>query len=729
MSLVNYLLAFSITLIFLLSILIVVSNPMRQVNRALAGFFFAMCVWLLSNLLTNLAPNVRLSILLARTTLIGAVFIPYAFLVFCAIFTHRETFKFKKACYFFIPILIVLLTVPTKLNIVSIAAYGQKTVTGDVYFLLVPIVIVYFFWGLVWLIQYYRQTKKSVEKAQLFYIFIGIIFSLVPVVIANGILPAFGDGKAILYGPDAVIVLAVFMTVAIVRYRLLDIRLIVARSIAYLLLLATTVGLYGILTFGIALKVFGADAFSERVVPIVMAVFLAFTVQPLREYFARLTNRFFYRDAYDSQVFLDNFNKILVSTYDLDLLLSQASLLINENIKPLYCAFVLKRTIETKRKVIGSGNVPGFSHEQLDAVKHSLDSFRENVVVVDLIADEQGKTKDTLLKNEIAAGACISATFTSADNGVGYILLGRKKSGNLYTSQDIKILKIITNELVIAIQNALRFEEIENFNQTLQMKVDGATKELRRANERLKALDETKDDFISMASHQLRTPLTSVKGYLSMVIEGDVGTITKTQRQMLNQAFVSSQRMVYLIADLLNVSRLKTGKFLIDDHPIDLIRITEEEVAQLIETAKSRNLELRFNHPKTVPNISLDETKIRQVIMNFIDNAIYYTPSGGHITVDLEERPSTLALWVTDDGIGVPRSERPHLFTKFYRAGNARKARPDGTGLGLFMAKKVIVAEGGSIIFDTHEGKGSTFGFMFSKIDNKKTPDKSPLLK
>ena len=101
--------------------------------------------------------------------------------------------------------------------------------------------------------------------------------------------------------------------------------------------------------------------------------------------------------------------------------------------------------------------------------------------------------------------------------------------------------------------------------------------------------------------------------------------------------------------------------------------------------------------------------------MNFIDNAIYYTPSGGHIKVSLEDKGKTIEYRVTDDGMGVPKAEQHHLFNKFYRAGNAKKARPDGTGLGLFMAKKVIVASGGSIIFKSQEGKGSTFGFSFSK--------------
>jgi signal transduction histidine kinase len=313
------------------------------------------------------------------------------------------------------------------------------------------------------------------------------------------------------------------------------------------------------------------------------------------------------------------------------------------------------------------------------------------------------------------ADVALSLRLQTQHQTVGYIIFGHKRSGDIYSNQDKKLLQILANELAIAVQNALRFEEIQNFNLTLQAKVDEATRQLRKTNEKLKALDETKDDFISMASHQLRTPLTSVKGYLSMILEGDAGKVTGTQKEMLGQAFFSSQRMVYLIADLLNVSRLKTGKFVIEAGPVNLATLVEQELGQLQETAKSRQLTLSYDKPKEFPWLMLDETKTRQVIMNFVDNAIYYTPAGGHISVQLADNPATVELRVVDDGIGVPKHEQPHLFTKFYRAGNARKARPDGTGLGLFMAKKVVAAQGGSIIFDSQDGKGSTFGFIFSK--------------
>ena len=122
----------------------------------------------------------------------------------------------------------------------------------------------------------------------------------------------------------------------------------------------------------------------------------------------------------------------------------------------------------------------------------------------------------------------------------------------------------------------------------------------------------------------------------------------------------------------------------------------------------------------------IDETKTRQVVMNFIDNAIHYTNSGGHITVHLEDKGETIEYTVVDDGIGVPKNDQHHLFTKFFRADNAQKARPDGTGLGLFMAKKVIVAQNGSIVFKSAPGKGSTFGFSFAKSKLPQLPETQP---
>jgi signal transduction histidine kinase len=273
------------------------------------------------------------------------------------------------------------------------------------------------------------------------------------------------------------------------------------------------------------------------------------------------------------------------------------------------------------------------------------------------------------------------------------------------------VLQAISDELVIAIQNALSVQEVKDLNATLQQRINDATAELRRSNAQLQRLDEAKDEFISMASHQLRTPLTSIKGYISMLVEGDVGKVTNQQKHLLDEAFISSERMVRLIGDFLNVSRLQTGKFIIEKGPVDLAKVVGQEIDSLLPNATARGLKFSYKPPKNLPLLNLDDSKIRQVIMNFADNAIYYSKEKSTIKIDLKLEGRWIEFTVKDTGIGVPESEKEHLFTKFFRATNARKQRPDGTGVGLFLAKKVVDAHDGQIIFESKQGKGSTFGF------------------
>lgn len=287
---------------------------------------------------------------------------------------------------------------------------------------------------------------------------------------------------------------------------------------------------------------------------------------------------------------------------------------------------------------------------------------------------------------------------------VGILAIGFTGALESFGASERLLLERLTEAVGIALDNKLLFEENQ---QVLQ--------ELKKANSRLKELDQTKDEFISIASHQLRTPLTTIKGYLSMVLEGDVGPVTQDERKMIQQAFDGADRMVYLISDLLNVSRLQSGKFAIVNNPTDLAKVVESEFNLQKGVAAQRQLNLTLKKPDTLPLFNLDETKIRQVVMNFLDNAIYYTPAGGSIEVELALTDESINYTVTDNGLGVPEAEKAHLFSKFYRAGNAKKMRPDGTGIGLFMAKKVIDAQGGSIIFKSEEGKGSTFGFSLPR--------------
>jgi signal transduction histidine kinase len=561
----------------------------------------------------------------------------------------------------------------------------------------------------------YRSTGNRQIKQQATTLLLGLVLTVIHAMLFILLLPTMFGPSPQLYaiGYLAPYYYTAFTAYSLLRQGLFDVRAVVARSAGYAISLISLVLLYFGLVFLISNIFLVEDfSFSEQALLAAVTAGLALTYRSLVPLFNRLTSKLFYRDAYDPQDFIDELNKTLVSTIHLDELLQRSSTLIASTLKTDLCAFILNHKQEHPI-------IAGIGGERIDSkgvrvVHHYADRVVEPFIITSDLVAEHSEFRHVLNRWKTS----LAIRMLDAKHGgevLGYIVLGDKKSGGIYTMQDIKVMTIVANELVIAVQNALRFQEIENFNVTLQDKVEEATKRLRQSNAKLKMLDQTKDDFISMASHQLRTPLTSVKGYISMVLDGDAGKISSLQRKLLNQSFVSSQRMVYLISDLLNVSRLRTGKFIIEPVPANLATIIEGELDQLVETAKSRNLKLVYEKPEHFPTYMLDETKLRQVIMNFVDNAIYYTPSGGTITVGLTEKSQSIEFTVTDTGMGVPKHDQPHLFTKFFRAHNARRARPDGTGLGLFMAKKVVIAQGGAIIFRSQEGKGSTFGFSFAK--------------
>jgi signal transduction histidine kinase len=408
------------------------------------------------------------------------------------------------------------------------------------------------------------------------------------------------------------------------------------------------------------------------------------------------------RSKRQSDGFFADFNATLTSTIDLRGLIERVSAQLASHVG----AKDVSMFIYSKDNHVISGGTDGHARvPKADA--HAIDKYidEDTALILTSRLDKDSRLRRLLVSHGIA----IVLALRSTHELVGYVFVGQPVGH--YSMKDRKVLVSIAGELSIAVQNALSIHEIRELNATLQERIDTATRELRTSNAQLQRLDKAKDEFVSMASHQLRTPLTSVKGYISMVIEGDAGKISDTQKQLLTEAFNSSERMVRLIGDFLNVSRLQTGKFIIDAHPTDLAKVIEQELDGLGTNARSRNLTFSYTPPKNLPLLNIDEGKIRQVIMNFSDNAMYYSKEGSAIKVALNVDGPDVVFSVKDTGIGVPKNEQAQLFGKFYRASNARKQRPDGTGVGLFLAKKVIDAQGGSVEFSSDEGKGSTFGF------------------
>lgn len=719
---ISMLLKILIYLIPILGILTITSfvlirSRSSQLNKNFAYLNISIVVWLLTLLVADTAKNPQLALISLRSALAASIFMGYRFLIFSYNFPRIRKVPKIISIYSTVVLVVLMLLSFTHLIIPSIsiepsgAQIDEVTILYTIHSLLL---ISFFLIGIISLFQSQRRASV-IEKQQIKLLLFAITSTFIINVFTGYILNLVNVKNDVnLVGASSFFIFTAITAYTIIKHKLFDIRLIVARSLGYLLTIATLVLVYVVAIFGLSSTVIGENKVSnlQQIIYIVATLIFGFSLLPLKRFFDRLTNKLFYRDAYDSQELLDELNKILVGNIDIQPLLHQCAELFETTLKAEHCTFIIKETEDSARRIIGSKKVDLDEKQilELSSQNHKIDQ----IIVADELDESQTTLKSMLSNNNVSILARLAPAGKNAVEQ-GYLVLGAKRSGNPYNKQDLQVLDIIANELVIAIQNALRFEEIEAFTVTLQEKVNEATRQLRQTNEKLKALDETKDEFISMASHQLRTPLTSVKGYVSMVLEGDAGKLNKQQKELLEQAFASSQRMVYLIADLLNVSRLKTGKFVIENKVTHLADVVAGEMDQLKATAESREQTLTYVKPDKFPDLMLDETKMRQVIMNFTDNALHYTPKGGHITVSLEDKGQTIEFKVVDDGLGVPKNEQHHLFSKFFRAGNARKARPDGTGLGLFMAKKVIIAQGGAVIFSSTEGKGSTFGFTMPK--------------
>lgn len=231
---------------------------------------------------------------------------------------------------------------------------------------------------------------------------------------------------------------------------------------------------------------------------------------------------------------------------------------------------------------------------------------------------------------------------------------------------------------------------------------------------REKSIERLKTEFVSISAHQLRTPLSAVKWTLKMILDGDLGEISKEQKEFLEKTYLSNQRMIRLINDLLNITRIEEGRFLYNIKKGNIIEVAEKVIIPSREAAQRRGLSFEFQKPrKKIPELNLDLEKISLVFQNLLDNAIHYTRAGGlvKISIDYLKNKREILVSVKDTGIGIPKDQQKRVFSRFFRGANAIKTETEGTGLGLFIAKNIIEAHGGKIWFESVENKGSTFYF------------------
>ena len=275
--------------------------------------------------------------------------------------------------------------------------------------------------------------------------------------------------------------------------------------------------------------------------------------------------------------------------------------------------------------------------------------------------------------------------------------------------RDVRVIGSITF-LFVSVIGIILVRNVRNEIRQRE-RIEKLAKDLESANQRLRELDREKTEFVSIASHQLRAPITAIKGYSSLLLEKSYGEIPEKMEQPITNIFESSRLMVNTIEDFLNVSRIELGRMNFAMEDFDLIGISRKVVEELTNNAKLKDLALNFSTREGSVMVHADLNKIKQVVTNFVDNAIKYTQKGSiEVIVSADRVKNKALIAVKDTGMGLDKSTIDELFDKFTRARNANQVNTTGTGLGLYVGKQLIQGHSGRVWVESEgQGKGSTF--------------------
>ncbi|MFH1238933.1 MAG: ATP-binding protein [bacterium] len=344
------------------------------------------------------------------------------------------------------------------------------------------------------------------------------------------------------------------------------------------------------------------------------------------------------------------------------------------------------------------------------------------MVVFNKLAQESPESRESIEKEGFRS--LVNIPLIIGGKVLGVLNINAREE-DVFTERKIKLLSTFAKQMAVALQNAQLYERTQQFTQELEEKINIATGNLSRANEklsqanqRLEELSQAKSEFVSIVSHELRAPLTSINGFVNVMLDGETGEINDNQKEFLGIIDQNTQRLTTLINDLLNLSRIETGKFReIKTSPLELDKLVKETAASFKSETEKKGLTLKVNLPQEpLVLVKADRNQIIQVLTNLLSNAVKYTDKGGEISIEVSRVPGYLQTMISDTGLGISKENLSHMFEKFYRTDNPKVRALTGTGLGLTITKSIVEIHGGNIWVESELGQGSRFYFTLPVI-------------
>jgi signal transduction histidine kinase len=711
MDIINYLIITGALITIYLGFFVFFNNRRKKTNIVYALISLSVFAWCLAMVFYRVSDS-NLIIFWTRFLYLAPVFTAAFFFYFSFIFL-KEKDKFSNQGLFaaisIVIISIMVIFTDEVIKEIFIIENGENVIIfGSLYFIYFFYISFFFTYAYINFLRKYFSSE-GIARQQIFYVFTGTFLASAIGMTTNLLLPTFGIFSYNWVGQIASISMSGFIAYAIIVHRLMDIKIVLRKYSVFILSLL-------VIMLPAAPIMIAAKKYFPSMEFLVFAVVLGFAVlvfSSTKAYFYRLANKYFFTSLYDSGRIISEISDNLRMTLEIEKISDCIFKSINKafHVK----SFVILLYDEKKKKYIRQYGV-NFDIGKGDYLADNLELHRffkeKNKIIIleELVNSNQPDGLRQALAIFEKNNASVIAPFSIKDKIIGLFVLGPKESGDMYNNEDLQVLEIIGAQAAIAIENAILFEKTKDFNIELEKEVEKATKDLREVNRTLMKLDGAKSEFISIASHQLRTPLTVIKGYVSMVLERNFGDLSKAEEGALNKVYSSNERLINLVENLLNVSRIESGRLQFDFKLERFEILIDSVIEELRGYAKKKGLRLVYKKPeKPLPKIMYDNEKLRQVLMNLIDNAIKYTKKGA-VAISLKKKGDSAEFSVSDSGIGIREEDLPNLFKKFSRGTGTSLIHTEGTGLGLYVARQIIEAHGGKVRVESKgEGKGSLF--------------------
>jgi signal transduction histidine kinase len=680
-------------------------------NKIFALFGIIVFFWIISNYLVDNPYKNEWALFWNRLNLTSAISMAIVIFYFSIYFPSESIIypKIIKILFILFSIIFIILSLFSGLMIKSIEFldWGTNAISGPLFLAAIIWSVLCIIGMIINLILKHRKSGH-VEKVQIKYLAIGIVLSGAVGLLNSALIPIItGSYEFAKYSPYGMIILLILTTYAITRYHLFEIRVIATQLLVLLIsfvflvqifLSKTTTELILRIAFFILIIYFGYLLIKSVISEIERRKEIEELAEKLKRANANLLTLQHINNKMVSTLDVKKVSQEIVESLSTELSWKGGFLaLINDKKEEIYikaitkiigkkiAPMLIKPLHKYTLRVRGSDSVIQKSIHRLEIeFTDSLEELVRGAIKTEILKQIQSK-----LKIQTFA----SAPIVYRGKVIGVLVSGFSKPTSEISEEERKMISSIADQAAIAIENAKLYQQVE------------------KANIKLKDLDRLKNEFLSIASHQVRTPLSIIKGYISLLRSNHkVGPLNEQQDRFMKNIQEANDQLINIISDFLNLSRIEQKRMKLEIAEADVEEIIEQVIGRLSHEAELKNIKLNFAHEgQDISKINIDEPKIIEVITNLIDNAIKYSPEKNEIKVTLKKDRDLLKISVADHGIGIPRDFRDKLFQKFSRAHNAIQHQPNGNGIGLFLVKKIVDAHHGKIIVKTKEGRGTTF--------------------